>query len=147
MVDLAKCDEASSIYEGFLSMVNSASLNDADLVISCKRYKNEELLIPILRIKLSKKECTEAIQKEVKEVVSKKYKLEEYSLCFRTINEGCIELVYVISKKMVSYLLKYKLVKLDLVEFAAHDILSLQIGDMKLTVPSEFKNVVSLLCL
>ena len=141
IVEMAECKEATDIFNSFLSTIDHASLKDNELVLQCKPYEGEGLK-PILRIKVREKKCTKAIKKKVETLVAKKFDLKEYTLLLRNIKEGCIELVYAISDALASYLLQYKLSGHDMAEFVTLRILHLQIGDMRLLVPSEFGNMV-----
>ena len=60
------------------------------------------------------------------------YKLNKYALCFRGIKEGCIELLYYISKSLRTYLLNFELSKGILKGFHAHKIISLHIDEFEL---------------
>ena len=77
VVHIAKCQEAKTIFDNFLSRIDSASLDGFDLVLACEKYE-EESFRPLLRIKISEKKCTQAIQKKVKDIVSRKFDLENY---------------------------------------------------------------------
>jgi len=141
VLDITDCKEANEIFKKFMSTIDSASLKDVDLVLSCKEYEGEGLK-PLLRIKISEKQCTQEVQEKVKELVSKKFNLHKYSLCFKTIKEGCIELLYEVSNTVSSYLLQCGVTEHDLIELAAYNIIHLQIGSKKWPVPSVHRRMV-----
>ena len=143
VIDIAECKEAKKIFDDFLSTVDTSLLEGIELVLQCKEY-DEEGFKPLLRIKVGEKEYTKAIEDKVKEVISAKFNLEKYSLCFKGIKEGCIEIIYEISNALSSYLLQCSISGNDLAKFAAFNILSLHIGDMKLAVPSELGDMVGI---
>ena len=142
VLQLINCKEANDVFEEFLSKIDNSSLSNVDLILSCKPFEGEGIF-PLLRIKISKKICTPAIEKEVKDIISKKFKVLDYSLCFKSIKEGCIELMYSISKMTMSHLLQYRVTSDDYAEFAAHKILSLQVGSTKFSIMSEMEDLVS----
>jgi len=147
VVDMAECTEATSIYDSFMATIDSATLKDIpNIALRSDVYEGQGLK-PQLRVKVGEKECTPAIITKVKKVVSKKFKLKDYTLNLKGIKDGCIELIYDISNALELYLLQCKLTGQDLVELATHNIMSLQIGDMKLTVPSEFGKMVGIFVL
>ena len=60
------------------------------------------------------------------------YKLEEYSFHFKSIKEGCIQFICNILKTILSYLFEFKVTGSIMADFAACNIVSLQINDMML---------------
>ena len=133
IVKIAKCRVAQQILEEFLSKIDPSTIKDVDLVLHCKVDQTEGSLRPMLRIKVNAERCTYDIQEKVKKVVSEKFNLENYSLRFKGIKEGCIELLYRISKPVKSYLLQFKLNKSTLAEFSTYKIICLHIDDVDMT--------------
>jgi len=145
VIDLTECAEAQEILDNFLSRIDPSALKDVDLVLHCKVHIEEGFIKPVLRIKVNAEECTNHIKKEAENVVSKAYKLENCSLHFVGIKEGCFELIYYISNPVMSYLLGFKVTGSIMAEFAVHNIMSLKINTMTLTVPSSVTKTVSIL--
>ena len=146
LLQLIKCKKADEILEEFLSRIDISALEDVDLVAHCKKFDREGLMKPLLRIKIKidyLEKFTNSMKKEAEETVKLKYNLENYSVRFKGIKEGCIELVYEISNAMKLYILQYELTGYDLAEFATHNIISLHINDRKLQIPSEIDMVCS----
>jgi len=141
VIDLSECAEAQEILDKFLEKIDPHAL-DVDLVLHCEAFNKETW--PQLRIKINTENCTPAIKSEVKDIVSKRYDLEKYALQFIGIKEGCIEFVYHISKALISYLLEFKVTGSIMTDFAAHNIICLQINDMMLNVPSSIAKMVSI---
>lgn len=135
VIDISECTEAQDIFNNFLARIDLSAFEDMGLVLDYKIYV-EELMQPLLRIKVNAEKCTLGIKNKVKEIVSKKFNLEEYSLRFNGIRDGCFELMYYLSKAMVSYLLGSQVTASIMTDFATHNIISFQIGDMKLNVPT-----------
>ena len=82
-----------------------------------------------MRIKINAEECTYDIQEKVKKMISEKFNLEEYSLHFKGIKDGCIELLYHISEPVKLYLLQTFQYKVILAEFSTYDIIGLHVDD------------------
>ena len=123
------------IFDNFLSRIDPSAIEDVDLVLRCRVEHWEGSLKPVLRIKINAERCTIDIQRKVKEMVSEKFNLEQYSLCFKGIKKGCIELLYYISKEVMSYLLHYPLSKDTFKELSSCNIISLHINNYKLEIP------------
>ena len=140
LLRLVKCKKADEIFDEFLSRVDISVIKDMDLVARYEIFESKGLK-PVLRIKVKIDNFTDSIKKEVEEVVSKKFRLENYSLRFKGIKEGCIELVYEISNAMMSYFLCYKFDGYDLADLAAPNIISLHINDMELKIPPKIDMV------
>ena len=135
LLKIVQCKKADEIFQGFLSRINISALEDVDLVFHCEVSEPQGLIKPLLRVKVTAEKCTSFIKRKVEEVVSSKFNLEEYTLRCRAIKEGCFELVYEISNTLMSYLLDCNFTKSDAVNFTAHNIISLQINDIKLGTP------------
>ena len=105
-------------------------------MLRCKVHENEELLKPILRIKINAERCTFDIKRTAKEIVSEKYNLKEYALCFKGIKQGCIELLFHISEAVMTHILQYKITGITLAEFSACKIISIHINDVDILVSS-----------
>ena len=140
LLKLVKCEKANKIFEEFLSRIDSPAIEDLDLVLYCEVFESQRLK-PCLRIKVKANKCSILLKRKVEEVISVKFALKDYCLCFKGIKEGCIELVYEISNAMRSYFLQCKFTGYDLAEFAACDIISLHLNDMELKVSSKIKMV------
>ena len=138
VVDLTECLEAQKILDNFLARIDLSVLeNVVGLVLDCKKSW------PLLRIKVNAEKCTIDVQNKVKDIISKKYDLQRYTLHFTGIKEGCVVVIYHISKAVVSYFLEFKLTGSVMADFAANDIISLQINDMMLNVPPIITKMVS----
>ena len=150
VVKSSDCREAQDIFEDFISRIDPSKIEDADLVLNCKVEQWEGSLKPVLRIKVNEvnpKKCTKKVEKKIKTVVSKAYKLKNYTLWFVGIKEGCIEMIYCISKSLKLYLLSFPLTGFHMAEFLAHNIINLHINDtddeFELKVPSKIVDMVS----
>ena len=141
IVEISECEEAKEIFEEFLSRIDPSVIKDADLMLDCRIEDREGLLKPVLRIKVNSEECTPDVEKRVKEIVSKVYELDEYALCFQGIKEGCIELLYCISKPLKLYLLEFKISKGGMEKFFADKIISLHIEEYELRIPSSISDI------
>ena len=131
VVDLTECKQAQEVLDNFVAKIDPSALEDVDLVLCCKVY-GEELFKPLLRVKVNAEHCTLVVKNEVKEIISKRYDLEKYSLRFKGIREGCIELIYNMSKAVTLYLLQFTVTGSVTADFAAHKIISLWINDIML---------------
>ena len=136
-----ECEEVQKIFENFLSKIDPSAL-DVDLVLHCEVYEEKGVLKPRLRIKVNAEKCTESIQCKVKKLISEKFDLNNYSLVSIAIKEGCVELIYYISKAVVFYLLECKVTAMMMADFAKLNIVFIQINDMKLSVPSQITSMV-----
>jgi len=136
VVDLTECAEAKEILDNFLERIDPSALEDVDLVLRCTVHLEEGLIKPVLRMKVNIEKITHEIKKKAKEIVSKSFNIENYSLCFRGVKEGCVEIYYYISKALVSYLMEFKITGGIMTEFATHNIISLQVNDKMLNVQS-----------
>ena len=143
LLRIVKCKRAGEIFEEFLSRIDVSAIEDMELVPHYEVFKREGLIKPLLRIKVKAESCTNFIREKVEEVVSSVFNLKDYTLTFRGIKEGCIQLIYEISNAMMLCFLQCKFTGYDLAEFAAHDIISLHINDMELIIPSEIDMVCS----
>ena len=94
LLRIVECKRANEIFEEFLSRVD---IKDTDLVLCYEVFKGQELMQPLLRIKIKADSYTHSIKREVEEVVSSKFNLEEHSLRFRGTRKDCIEVIYEIS--------------------------------------------------
>ena len=141
VVKISECKEAQQILKEYLSKVDLSALEDVDLVLYCNKECQEGSLKPVLRIKVNIEECTPDVKKRVEEIVSKAYNLDKYALCFQGIKEGCIELLYYVSKSLRIYLLlQFKVSKSILEDFRAHKIISLHIDESELDTTVSNKN-------
>ena len=123
---LTECAEAQEILDNFLSRIDSSILEDIDLVLHCKSVEKWRLYQACAKKgKFNAEKCTHKIKKEVQDIVAKTYTLENYSLHFKGIKKGCFELIYHISKAVMSYLLEIEVTSSIMAEFATHDIMHL----------------------
>ena len=141
IVKVSRCEEAQVILDKFLSRIDPSLIEDVDLVLRCRVEHREGSLKPVLRIKVNAEQCTLSIQRKVKKTVSEKFNLREYVLCFRGIKKGCIELVYYVSKRVMSHFLQYTIDKNILKGLSSCNIISLHINDHVLKVPHEITNI------
>ena len=78
-----------------------------DLVLHCRVEHWEGSLKPVLRIKVNAEKCSLDVVQNAKRIVSENFNLQKYhSLRFKGIKEGCIELLYFISKAMMMHFLQ-----------------------------------------
>ena len=129
IIKITECGKAKCILEEFLLKIDPSALRDVDLVLHCRVDQREGSLRPTLRIKINAEECTYNIQEKVKKMISEKFNLKEYSLHFKGIKDGCIELLYHISVPVKSYLLQTFQYKVILGEFSTYDIIGLYVDD------------------
>ena len=133
IIEISDCREARAIFEEFLSRIDPSAIEDADLVLYCREEHQEGSLKPVLRIKVKTEKCTSIIKARVEQLVSKTYNLEKYALRFQGIKEGCIELLYYVSKPLKLYLLQFKISdRIIWGEFHAHNIIGLHIDEFEL---------------
>ena len=142
IIMVSKCKEAQVIFDEFLSRIDPSAIEDVDLVLHCRVEYREGLLKPVLRIKINAEKCTVNIQRKAKEMVSEKFDLKEYTLCFKGIKKGCIELLYYISQGVMSHFLQYTITKDILEGLMSCNIISLHINDHKLKVAFEITDIV-----
>ena len=143
VINLADFSEAREIFHSFLERIDLSALEDDGLVLHYKVYE-EKLTQPVLRVKVNAEKCTFDIKRQVKVVISDKFELKEYSLRLKGIKEGCVEFIYQVSKAVMCYLLDFKVTGNIMVDFAASNIVYLQINDgPKLSIPAKVSDVVS----
>ena len=140
VIEVSECREAQEIFEEFLSRIDPSAIEDADLVLDCRVEERVGSLKPVLRIKVNAEKCTLNVKKDVEEIVSKTYNLNKYALHFQGIKEGCIELLYYISKPLKLYLLQFEVTGSILAEFLAHKIISIHIDEFELKTPPNINN-------
>ena len=138
VVEISDCKEAQEIFEEFLLRIDPSVIEDVDLVLHCREEHQEGSLKPVLRIKVNSEKCTLNIKKQVEEIVSKVYNLDRYALRFHSIKEGCIELLYYISKPLKLYITKFNISEGVLAQLFAYKlIISLYIDDFELKASIE----------
>ena len=142
LVKLTECKEAQETLDGFLDKIDPFAIKDVDLVLYFRVYDDEGLMRPQLRIKVNTEKFTADIERIVKQTISVKFNLENYSLRLKAIKEGCIQFIYHISKAVMSYLLEFQVTGSIMADIGAQNIISLQLNDMILNVPSEVCNMV-----
>ena len=136
LVRLSECEEAAKILNDFISKIDLSKLQDKDIVLKCTLIE-QECMKPMLRVKVNTEKCDEHATKRVKETLCKQFDLEKYSLCLKCIKQGCFELIYQVSKNVMTYLLEFKITGHIVTELAAQNIVSLQCDDDKeLKIPS-----------
>ena len=143
LLRIVECKRANEIFEEFLSKIDVSTMEDMDLVHYYEVFEREGSVKPLLRIKINAKKCTCYTERKIKKILSSKFNIEEYSLWFRGIKEGCNELVFEISNGMMSYFLECKFAGYHLADFATHNIISLHLNDMELQIPPEINMVCS----
>ena len=141
VIKVSDCGEAQEILEEFLSKIDPSVIEDVDLVLYCEEENQKGSLKPVLRIKVNTEKCTLKIKKQVEEIVSKTYNLDKYALRFQGIKEGCIELLYYISRQLRLYLLQFKISEGTVVEFHSEEIIGLYINEFKLKIPSRTTDI------
>ena len=134
IISITECEDAQTILEEFLSRIDPGIIEDADLVLHCRVDQKEGWPKPKLRIKIKAKKCNCYIKEKAKNIVSKTYNLQLYTLCFKGIKEGCIELIYDISKAVMTYLLQCKITGRILTEFSACKIINIYVDDIDILV-------------
>ena len=141
VIEISECGEAQQIFQDFLSKIDPSVIEDVDLVLYCGEENQEGSLKPVLRVKVNTKKCTLNIKKQVEKIISKTYNLEKYALHFQGIKEGCIELLYYISRQLRLYLLEIKISEGSIAEFHSDEIMSLHIDEFELKVPSRTTDI------
>ena len=136
IVKITKCQDAQRVLENFLSRIDPTIIEDVELVLHCKVEQKEGWPKPKLRIKVNAKRCTCDIIKKVKETVSRDYDLHQYTLSFKCIKEGCIELLFQISKAVVTYLLHCKITRGTLAKFSDCKIINIFVNNIDILVSS-----------
>lgn len=143
LVQIIECEEATKILNDFLSNIDLSKLQDKELVLSCRMF-TQECIKPRLRVKLNTENCDLYTTKRVKETLCKQFHLENYSLCLKSIKEGCFELIYKVSKYTMTYFLQFKVTGYIVTELASQKIAFLQSDDDKeLKIPSTVTYLVS----
>ena len=143
LLKLTECQKANKIFEKFLSRVDISVIKEEDLVLYYQVFERSKCIKPLLRIKVKVDYYTESIKAEVEAIMYSILNLEKYSLLFRGIREGCIELVYEISNAMMKYFLQRKFIASSLAELATHKIVSLRINNMELQIPTKIDKVIN----
>ena len=134
IIEITNYKDTQKALEEFLSKIDPTVIEDVDLELDCRVEQKEEWRKPKLKIKINAEKCTFGIRKEVEEMVSRTYNLQRYALYFKGIKEGCIELMYHISRAVVTYLLQCKITGRILTEFSACNIISIYINDVDILV-------------
>ena len=106
VVGISECEQARTILKQFLAEIDPSAIKGVNLVLHCVEENQEGALEPVLRVKVNTEECTADIEEQVKKTISKKFNLDQYALHLCGIKEGCIELLYYISKPLKTYLMK-----------------------------------------
>ena len=132
LVNTAECNEAKIIYDSFIAGLDSSVMSNYKLILRCDEFNKKGFLPGThkLRVKVVQDKCTVEVEKEVKKVISKCFKLEKYALICKGIKEGCFELIYQISPSVKSYLLQYKFTEYEISQLRAHMITALKIDEV-----------------
>ena len=141
LLKIVKYKKANELFEEFLTRFDASAMKDKEIVLYYEEFRTKGLIKPLLRIKVKAENCTDSIRREAEELMSSVFDFKKYSLCFRGIKEGCIELVYKIPNALMSYLLQCKVSGYDLAVLSAHNIINIYINDMELTIPPEIDMV------
>jgi len=141
VIKISECREAQVIFEEFLSRIDPSAIEDVDLVLHCRVEERVGSLKPVLRNKVNAEKCSLDVVQEVKKIVSETYDLKIYSLRFKGIKEGCIELSYYISKAMTMHFLQLKITASILAELSSCKIISLNVNNFELKMPSKIINI------
>ena len=142
VIKISECREAQEIFEEFLSRIDP--IEDVDLVLHCRVEHWQGLLKPVLRIKINAEKCNLDVIRNAKKIVSRSYNLKIYSLHFKGIKEGCIELLYYISKAMMIYFREFKITSSSLAELSSCQIISLHVNEIDLKLsPKNIDTTVS----
>lgn len=83
LLRFVKCKRAVEIFEEFLSRIDVAAMEDVDLVLHFEVFERQGSMKPLLRIKVKTENCTVYVERRVKEIISSKFDLENYSLRFK----------------------------------------------------------------
>ena len=134
IIKITDCEDTQKALEEFFLRIDPTVIEDVDLELDCRVEQKEEWRKSKLRIKINAEKCTFGIRKEIEEIVSTTYNLQRYALYFKGIKEGCIELIYHISRAVVTYLLQCKITGRILTEFSACKIISIYINDTDILV-------------
>ena len=135
VLKFTNCKEAKRVFDDFLSKIDPATIDDVDLIIHYKVYERIGFTRPLLRVKLKLNRFS-SHKESVKRELSKVFNLKEYTLCLKGIKEGCVELMYKISKELKSYLLSYRLINSDVQYLLKHGITHLEIDNMEIDLIS-----------
>ena len=143
VVKIAECAEAQKLFDDFLNKIDPLALeDDVDLVFQCSKY-NKDQFKPLLRIKVNTERYTIKVKKKVEHIISACFDLTKFSLHFKSIKEGCVQFNYHVSKATASYLLRFKVTSSIIADFATHNIISIHIDDMILSVLYQVSDMVS----
>ena len=146
IIHLCDCKEATQIFEEFKSAIDPSIMKDMDLVLYCEEFTKPVFLRSQLRVKVKASTCNDDVKTQVKAELSKTYELNKYALYYREITKGCIELKFIASQKLLSYIQQRKIFGRDAANFVALKIKSIQINNKRMTFPSEILDMVGILC-
>ena len=132
VIKISNCKEALLIFQGFLSKIDPF-LEDVELVPFFKLYeKKGNKGKNLLRIKVNAKRCNCFVKSEVKKLLSKEYKLEKYSLHFKEITKGCIEMNFKASESLLSHVQQHDIYGCDVQKYVNLKIQSIRIKDKEI---------------
>ena len=134
VVKISKCKEAKLIFHDFVSKID-AFIEGVDLVLVSALHEKENKgknTKSLLRIKVNAKRCNCYVKNKIKKLLSKHYKLKKYSLHFKEITKGCIEVNFKASEKSLSYIQEHDIHGRDVPEFLNLKIKSIRIKDKEI---------------
>lgn len=135
VIDLSECFEARVELDKFLNRIDMSALQHLEPILYYKVHK-QELELPVLRVKVNIEKCEKNCLDNVRELISEVFMLRKYSLRFKGIKEGCIEIILWVSKAVMSYLLYFKLTKENVIDLVAYNIICFQLNGMVLFLPT-----------
>ena len=145
-VKICSCEEATKIFEKFVSRIDSSIIVNKNLVLHYKlhAYKKEDVSRETLRVKVNANSCDPFLRDQVKESLFHVYDIHanRCALHLKTITKGCIEMRFIASRSLLSHIQKCEVYGRDLVRIAALGISSIRIYDMELKVPPAVQDMV-----
>ena len=127
IIELSECEEATQIFEDFKSKINLSMLEKEDMVLQYKEVEEKgSLKQPMLRVKVAAKKITPKFIQQVKQLLSKTFDFSKYHLHCVAITEGCVEINFRTSTKLLLYIMEEcDFYGRDAVAFAALMIISI----------------------
>ena len=137
-VDSTECEEAIKLLDDFTEELRSPILSDLDLL-----SKDGELRDPKdfmsgthkLVIKYVGGKCTLKTKEMVQDIICRSFHLEQGSIIFKGVQEGCVSFVYQISPAVKSYLLQYPLTTKNITLMSEYQVKSFIIDGEELRLP------------
>jgi len=138
-IEVVKCKDAEQVLQEFETKFEESLLNKMDLM---ELIKNEGRMPSVeLRVKYNGLSLNEKEKKMIKKIVCNTFNLPEHSIFFHHAEDGCIALIFEISRSVKDYLLSLKICAGSLVQCSKLCILQFIIGDRKLNVPTDFDDI------